>query len=397
MRRPAITGGAAGGNRPAGIAGAVRGGCADAGRHWQRPAPSAARVPAAGPVRGDRLPRRRRSRSGPSRAGCSCCSGRRVPRHGGLRDRLRQPDLPLHRDRDGRPRARRDPHALEPAPRGAPQRTPPPPALSRVPRRQEQRLADVAGRSGAPPSAASRHRRLAGLAAARRSCGSAGPATRTSSACAPAARRSRTSRGRGSRKAVTRSPSSSRGSSRRPARSSGVERVDDVPVAVGLTAAPVLSIVGPPERARACARALAAARARARAVRSARRGLARRLRPRVGLAEVAAARPRDAGGDATGSARRPRRRRAGSRRCSTSMWRRAEQLRALSDVTRPPARARRRTELVLVVDGFSPLDARSRLPLLREALRAAPRCAWRSSASSTTRATSLPRPPRGCA
>ena len=148
--------------------------------------------------------------------------------------------------------------------------------------------------------------------------------------------------------------------------------VDDVPVAVGLTAAPVLSIVGAPERARACARALVLQLAHAHApcdlrVGASHAGCAREWdwlkwlpHTRATPAGNAGPAPRVAlAGDAPGLAAL----------LDEHVAPRLEQLRALSDVTlgRRPEHVDA-PQLVLVVDGFSPLDARSRLPLLRELL-----------------------------
>lgn len=151
--------------------------------------------------------------------------------------------------------------------------------------------------------------------------------------------------------------------------------VDDVPVGIALEAAPVLSVVGPASRARACLRAQLMQLALAYAPSDLRIAVAhlqaddewdwckwlphaRRpatdhddVAPRLGLA-----------GDTAGLAAL----------LEEHVAPRLDRLRTLSETSGVLGREQQPTvdapHLVLVIDGFSPLDARARLPLLREAL-----------------------------
>ena len=147
--------------------------------------------------------------------------------------------------------------------------------------------------------------------------------------------------------------------------------VEDVPVAIALTAAPVISLVGPPERARACARAMLTQLALAHAPSDVRLAVSHDGGEHEWdwLKWLPHARS-DAGGDAP----LPRLALASgagelAALLDEHVVPRVEQLRLLAE-TQPfgePA-SLASPFLVLVVDGIRPHDARIRLPLLRELL-----------------------------
>ena len=148
--------------------------------------------------------------------------------------------------------------------------------------------------------------------------------------------------------------------------------IEDVPVAIGLTAAPVLSIVGAPaagarERARACSRSSPSRTPRPTCASPSRTPARRTHGSGASGCRTRAARPP--------AAPPPRARRwpatpRSSLPCSRSSSRRASTACGCSP-TPPRGETVEPLDapwLVLVLDAFSPRDARARLPLLREAL-----------------------------
>ncbi len=147
--------------------------------------------------------------------------------------------------------------------------------------------------------------------------------------------------------------------------------IGDVPVAIGLTAAPVVSVVGPRDRARSCVRAMVAQLAVAHAPTDV----------RFAVSHDDAAQDWEwlkwlphARSDGGGEGALPRLALASSTEELSALLDeqvspRVEQLRMLSE-TKIFGEPETLTApfLVLVVDGIRPGDARARLPLLREAL-----------------------------